>query len=238
MSQENTRTEIVKLATESDKVYPIKTPELHNGASTMPPKIGNKGSEDPFEGIRDFMAEKTSTAAFQRQESFLSFQALSIGDCNSVCDSQFSHYNPAINEPFVSEDASPDEVAMHAFLDTVGVFQVNIKHQLEEERKSLYSASPSLQKLSLGRFKRSSPSFMEKRTRMFSMRDSTTGSVGAHSQPNNTGAESTGKSGGRPCFGSDMFKPTQSTEESVTKSCDKIPGGLAGRSRLSSNNLK
>ena len=219
-------------------MHSIETPELHNGASTMPPKIGNKGSEDPFEGIRDFMAEKTSTAAFQRQSSFLSFQALSIDDCNSVCDSQFSHYNPAINEPFVSEDASPDEVAMHAFLDAAGVFQVNIKHQLQEERKSVYSGSPSLQRLSLWRTKKSSPSFLEKRNRLLSMRVSTTGSVGAHSQPNNTGAGSTGKSGGRPCFGSDMFKPTQSTEESVTKSCDKIPSGLAGRSRLSSNNLK
>ncbi len=89
----------------------------------MPPKIG-KDNSDPFD-IKDFAAEASH---FQRQSSILSFQNLSIGDCNSVCDSQFSHYNPAINEPFVSEDASPDEVEMHAFLDAAGVFQVNIKH--------------------------------------------------------------------------------------------------------------
>lgn len=159
----------------------METPVLHNGASTMPPKLRNKVSEDPFEGIRDFMQDKTSAAAFQRQSSILSFQNLSIGDCNSVCDSQFSHYNPAINEPFVSEDASPEEVAMHAFLDAAGVFQVNIKHQLEEERKSVCSASPSLQRLSQWRTKKSSPSFIEKRRRLLSMRDSTAGSVGAHS---------------------------------------------------------
>lgn len=88
----------------------------------MPPKIG-KGGEDPFEGIRDFNGE---AAAIQRQSSILSFQNLSIGE--SICDSQYSHYTPAINQPFVSEDASPEEREMHAFLDDAGVFQVNIKH--------------------------------------------------------------------------------------------------------------
>ena len=51
----------------------------------------------------------------------------------SVCDSQFSHYNPSINEPFVSENADPEEKEMHAFLDNAGIFQVNIKAQLAEE---------------------------------------------------------------------------------------------------------
>ena len=40
----------------------------------------------------------------------------------SVCDSHFSHYNPSINEPFVSDDADPEEKEMHAFLDLAGIY--------------------------------------------------------------------------------------------------------------------
>lgn len=109
----------------------------------MPPKIIR--DVDPF-GFKNF---NVSSSFVQRQSSILSFQNLSVGDCTSVNDSQFSHYNPSINEPFVSEDADPDEKEMHRFLDLAGVFQVNIKQQLEEEKKSTYSASPSLQRLGL-----------------------------------------------------------------------------------------
>ena len=45
----------------------------------------------------------------------------------SLCDSEYSQYNPSINEPFISVDAMSDEKEMHSFLDAVGVFQVNIK---------------------------------------------------------------------------------------------------------------
>ena len=69
----------------------------------------------------------------QRQSSIASFQNLSIDGSMSVCDSQFSHYNPSINEPFVSANADPEEKEMHAFLDNAGIFQVNIKAQLAEE---------------------------------------------------------------------------------------------------------
>ena len=58
----------------------------------------------------------------QRQSSILSFQNLSIGDCTSVCDSQYSHLTPSINEPYVSEDATAEEKAMHSFLDNLGIF--------------------------------------------------------------------------------------------------------------------
>ena len=67
-----------------------------------------------------------------------------MGECTSVNDSQFSHYNPSINEPFISEDADPEEKEMHRFLDLAGIFQVNIKQQLEAEKKSIYSSSPSI----------------------------------------------------------------------------------------------
>ena len=77
----------------------------------------------------------------QRQSSILSFQNLSIGDCTSVCDSQYSHLTPSINEPFVSEDATAEEKAMHCFLDNAGIFQVNIKQQLEEEKAKLERVS-------------------------------------------------------------------------------------------------
>ena len=54
----------------------------------------------------------------RRKNSMLSFQNLSIGDCTSICgDSTYSHYNPSINEPYVSDEATPEERAMHAFLD-------------------------------------------------------------------------------------------------------------------------
>lgn len=57
-----------------------------------------------------------------RQSSIASFHNLSIGDCNSVCDSQYSHYNPSINEPMVSTDADSDEKEIHAFLNVAGIF--------------------------------------------------------------------------------------------------------------------
>ena len=74
-----------------------------------------------------FQKEIYADNDLQRQSSILSYQGLSIDGSMSVCDSQFSHYNPSINEPFVSEDADPEEKEMHAFLDAAGVFQVNIK---------------------------------------------------------------------------------------------------------------
>lgn len=91
----------------------------------------------------------------------------------SVCDSTYSHYNPSINEPFVSADADPEEKAMHSFLDCCGVFQVNVNMQMEEEKKSACSVSPSLkQRLSFMRSK-NCPSFMERRRRLLSNKDST-----------------------------------------------------------------
>ena len=113
---------------------------------------------------------------YLRQSSILSFQNLSIGDTTSMCASEYSHYNPSINEPFVSDNADPQERAMHEFLDLAGVFQINIKAQLQEEKKSAYSASPSIKKLSMTRNK-PSPSFMERRRqRLLSTKDSTQGS--------------------------------------------------------------
>lgn len=53
----------------------------------------------------------------------------------SINDSQHSHYNPSVNEPFVSEDANPIEKAMHSFLDGMGIFQVNTSQQLNFEKK-------------------------------------------------------------------------------------------------------
>ena len=102
--------------------------------------------------------------AVQRRSSILSFQNLSIDGGLSACDSQFSHYNPSINEPFVPDDASAEEREMHAFLDAAGVFQVNVKGQLAEEQKASIAPSPTLnQHLSQMRVKHSSPSFMERR---------------------------------------------------------------------------
>ena len=106
-----------------------------------------------------------------RQSSILSFQNLSIGDCTSMADSQYSHYNPSINEPFVSDDADPEEKEMHRFLDLAGVYQINIKQQLEEEKKTALSASPDLHRLRMS--PKVSPSFIERRKRLFSNKIST-----------------------------------------------------------------
>jgi hypothetical protein len=76
-----------------------------------------------------------------RQSSIASFHNLSIGDCTSLCDSQYSHYNPSINEPVVSTDADSDEKEIHQFLNLAGIFQVNCKQQFDQEKKSAYSAS-------------------------------------------------------------------------------------------------
>ena len=88
-----------------------------------------------------------------------------------------SHYQPSINEPFIMDDASPEEKAMHAFLDQVGVYQVNVKQQFDTEKKSACSASPSLkQRLSFIKTKQS-PSFMERRQRrLLSKNESTAAS--------------------------------------------------------------
>ena len=164
--------------------------------------------------------EKTSeeeSYMLMRKSSILSYQNLSIGDCTSVNDSQYSLYNPSINEPFVSDDADPEEKAMHSFLDCCGVFQVNVKMQLEEEKKSVCSASPSLkQRLSLVRSK-NSPSFIERRRRLLSNKDSTAGSSsGAKSTGLRIALNSTG-----PTFSTDMFTAGAGSKAS------SIPGQVA-----------
>ena len=80
-----------------------------------------------------------------------------------MCDSTFSHYNPSVYDVILSPDADEDEVAMHEFLNDLGVHQVNVKQQLEAEKRTVCSASPNLsQRFSLLRMK-SPPSFMQKR---------------------------------------------------------------------------
>ena len=76
---------------------------------------------------------------------------------------------------------------MHEFLDNAGIFQVNIKAQLDEEKKSTYSASPILLRLSQGRSKKS-PSLIERRRKMFSSKSSNAG--GASGGNSSTGVKS------------------------------------------------
>ena len=98
----------------------------------------------------------------QRQNSMASsFQNLSLNDAMSVNDSQHSHYNPSINEPFISADADLLEKEMHAFLDHCGIFQVNLRQQLESEKRSTHTASSVRRSMFQTR---KSPSFLERRT--------------------------------------------------------------------------
>ena len=60
-----------------------------------------------------------------RKSSFASFQNLSVGADTSVNDSEYSHYNPVVNEPVIYDNTDPSEKAMHAFLDSFGISQVN-----------------------------------------------------------------------------------------------------------------
>ena len=96
--------------------------------------------------------------------SFNDFAGLSIGDNNSVCDSEFSRYNPSVYDYQIPVDAEDDERAMHEFLDSVGVYQINVKVQIESEKRTVFSASPNLSQTF--RMKQS-PSFMLKRRERF-----------------------------------------------------------------------
>lgn len=163
-------------------------------AKTMPPMMSKLG--DPFGIGRHHESE-----AMKRQSSMLSsFQNISLFDCNSVDDSQLSHYQPSINEPYVDHDASPEVKAMHAFLDCTGIFQVNVRQQLDSEKKQTYTASGALkQRLSLTKTKLS-PGILERRARLFSKNESTAGSsLGATSQTFTLQC-------GLPAFSTDLFK--------------------------------
>lgn len=111
---------------------------------------------------------------------------------------------------------------MHAFLDGAGIYQINIKDQMKEEQKSVYSASPSL-KISHMRAKKPSPSFIERRRqRLLSTMEqqSTAGSsTGAKSQSTvqPTLALSTAN------FSGDFFGRSTLTKSSVPKSVEEEP---------------
>ena len=90
-----------------------KKPTIH----VKPPTSGGKGGRDSCTLINR-ESESKNDIAIKRRNSMLSFKNLSINDCTSICgDSTYSHYNPSINEPYVSDEATPEERAMHAFLD-------------------------------------------------------------------------------------------------------------------------
>ena len=101
------------------------------------------------------------------------------------------------------------ESAMHAFLDKVGIFQINVKQQFEDEKKAMYSASPNIHKFTSMRTKQ--PSFMEKRARMVQNKKS-----GAATAPSSSGAQSVTLStinrptslmmGGGATFSSEIFR--------------------------------
>lgn len=38
---------------------------------------------------------------------------------------------PCVNEPIVRDDASPEELAINAFLDSCGISQINVRQQLQ-----------------------------------------------------------------------------------------------------------
>ena len=67
----------------------------------------------------------------RRSSMFSAYNELSIqSDVFSVVDSTASVFAPSINEPCLDDNASPEEHAMHDFLNNAGIFQVNVKDQL------------------------------------------------------------------------------------------------------------
>lgn len=174
-------------------------------AASMPPKISQ---ESEIAGIRPFEPRQSTVL---RQSSFAS---LSIRDDLSETVSQYSVYNPSVNEPFVCDEADPLEKAMHAFLDSAGIFQINVKLQLQCENKSSVSVCRSERQSFFAT--RKSTSFFERRQRMMqSQKDSTAGSsTGNHSltpscvRPNNIAACGA-------TFNTDMFGGSRDTFSSV-----------------------
>ena len=149
----------------------------------------------------------------QRQNSIASsFQNLSLNDGLSINDSQYSIYNPSINEPFVPDDADPLEKEMHAFLDQCGIFQINIKQQLDQEKKSTHTASSSRRSFFQTR---KSPSFFERRNMRIAQQAEQQSTQGTRTTASSSGVQSQKLMGLNPImcggatFSSDMFKQPQ-----------------------------
>lgn len=98
-------------------------------AASMSPKV-SKGLATII-GVQPF---ESKHAAIVRQASFASYQNVSLD--NMSINSHISACNPSINEPVVFDESDLFERDMHAFLDAAGIFQVNVKQQLECEKKS------------------------------------------------------------------------------------------------------
>ena len=74
--------------------------------SQKPPTLHKQGESDHFNLDQShFEKEYDVNNDLQRQSSFLSYQNLSIDGRMSLCDSEYSQYNPSINEPVISVDA-------------------------------------------------------------------------------------------------------------------------------------
>lgn len=82
----------------------------------------------------------------------------------SVNDSH-SAYQPSINVPVMFDESDSFEKDLHAFLDAAGIFQINVKQQLECEKKST-TVCHSEERISFFS-KRKSPSLYERRQRLF-----------------------------------------------------------------------
>ena len=66
----------------------------------------------------------------------------------------------------MADNASPEEVAIHNFLDQLGISQINVKEQINDEKTTTYS-SPRVSALFLmGKNKGSSPSFVARREKI------------------------------------------------------------------------
>ena len=113
---------------------------------------------------------------------------------------------------------------MHSFLDTLGIFQINVKQQLEDEKKTIYSASPNIHKFTAMRAKQSS--FMERRMRNISKTAATAASSsGAQSVTHSTINRPASLIMGGATFSSEIFRGNRPTAigSSFPKSVEEEP---------------
>lgn len=51
--------------------------------------------------------------------------------------------SPSVNYVHIQEDASPEEKAIHDWLDLCGIFEVNVSMQIKDDSKSACSSPES-----------------------------------------------------------------------------------------------
>ena len=79
--------------------------------------------------------QDSSNREFVRQNSLASYSNLSLSADAMSDNSGISAPGPCTNQPFIADDATEEEKAIHAFLDKCDIYQINVKNQIDAEKK-------------------------------------------------------------------------------------------------------